>query len=65
MTNNDKILKDLRVSQSTADSIAGRLGLHRDVVAAICDKLTAAGTLVKFPLHDHPNIIVYRILTVS
>jgi predicted ArsR family transcriptional regulator len=39
MTNQEKILRDLSISQSTADSIAGRLGLHIDATEIILKQL--------------------------
>lgn len=39
MTNHAKILRDLSISQSTADSIGGRMGLPEEAVKILLDQL--------------------------
>lgn len=59
MTNHEKILRDLSISQSTADSIAGRLGLPTQAVQLLLSQLIAKRLVESFPLKD--SILVYRL----
>lgn len=59
MTNHEKILRDLSISQSTADSIAGRLGLPTQAVQLLLSQLIAKRLVESFPLKD--NLLVYRL----
>lgn len=60
MTNHAKILKDLSISQSTADSIAGRLGLPTEAVQLLLSQLIAKRLVESFTL-SNTNLLVYRL----
>ncbi len=59
MTNHEKILRDLSISQSTADSIAGRLGLPTQAVQLLLDQLIAKGQVESSPLGF--SLVIYRL----
>jgi hypothetical protein len=60
MTNHAKILKDLSISQSTADSIAGRLGIPTEAVQLLLSQLIAKRLVESFTL-SNTNLLVYRL----
>ncbi len=53
-----KVLKDLRLGQSTADSIAGRLEVPTVIIEQICDALVADRLADLLTVSD--VLIVYR-----
>lgn len=57
------IIKDLGVSQSTADSIAGRLDLPESRIAALLRELISLGYAESFPLliAGKPALTIYRL----
>jgi predicted ArsR family transcriptional regulator len=61
MTNHEKILRDLSITQSTADSIAGRLGLPTEAVQLLLSQLVAKRLVESGPLAKHPSLLVYRL----
>ncbi len=60
MTNHEKILKDLSISQSTADSIAGRMELPTIAVELLLGQLIAKKEVESFSLGT-TNLLVYRL----
>jgi hypothetical protein len=60
MTNHQKILKDLSISQSTADSIAGRMNLPTIAVELLLGQLIAKKEVEAFAL-GNTNLLVYRL----
>lgn len=63
MSNSALIIKDLGVSQSTADSIAGRLDLTESSIVALLTELVSLGYVESFSLFvaDKPALTVYRL----
>jgi len=64
MTNHEKILRDLSISQSTADSIAGRIGLPTIAVELLLRQLIAKQQVQAFPLGT-TNLLIYRLTSGS
>jgi hypothetical protein len=60
MTNKAKILRDLAISQSTADSIAPRVDMHVEGVKAVLAHLISQNQVECFPLGTN-NLYVYRL----
>lgn len=61
MTNIEKILRDLRISQSTADSTAARVGLSCAATEAILAMLLKEKRVECTSLAGHPHLKVYRL----
>jgi hypothetical protein len=61
MTNHQKILRDLSISQSTADSIAGRIGLPTEATELLLKQLAAKKLIESFPLANHPKLQIHRL----
>jgi predicted ArsR family transcriptional regulator len=57
----EKIVKDLRVGQSTADSVADRVGLSAAATEAILARLCQDELVECFSLAGHPKLKVYRV----
>lgn len=53
------ILRDLLAGQSTADSTAGRLGIHKDAATVIMERLVSEGTLIL--TINHLELRIYRL----
>lgn len=64
MTNHQIILRDLSISQSTADSIAGRMALPTIAVELLLGQLIAKKEIEAFPL-GNTNLLVYRLTSGS
>jgi hypothetical protein len=61
MTNHEKILKDLSISQSTADSIAARMKMEKAVIIILLDQLIAKKLVERSSLPLHKDVEVYRL----
>ena len=61
MTNVEKILKDLRVGQSTVDSVAARVGLSDAATEAILARLCKDELVEWSYLAGHSKLKVYRV----
>jgi hypothetical protein len=59
MTLEEAILADLAVSQSTADSIAGRLKKATEHIETILRRLESENTIISFPITD--RLLVYKL----
>lgn len=59
MTNQEKILRDLSISQTTADSLAQRIGLHMTATEIILQQLIKSGHIAS---HQLPKpLTIYRL----
>lgn len=59
MTNLEKILRDLSISQTTASSLAPRVNMHIDAVVVCLEILIAQGKVESLLLNE--IITVYRL----
>lgn len=64
MNNHEKILKYLSISQSTADSLAGRMGLPTIAVELLLGQLIAKKQIEAFALGT-TNLLIYRLTSGS
>lgn len=58
MTNQNKILRDLKAGQSTADSTAGRIAIPKSAAETIMDRLVAKKQLLVIDAH---GLRIYRL----
>ena len=64
MTPENKILRDLAAGQTTADSLAPRVGLHTQAADVILRRLLGENKIAAHPLGGKlQNVPVYRLLS--